>query len=239
MLIGGFQKQSLIDYPGKICSIVFTIGCNFRCPFCHNSELVIPEKIKQMAKIKEEEVLSYLKGKNKFIDAVEITGGEPTLQRDLIDFIKKLKSKGFLVKLDSNGTNPEIVKKLIDEKLIDYYAMDIKAPLNFEAYNKVIGGVLTEDMFNKIKETISIVMNSNIDYEFRTTAIKGLHTKEDILQICRDIKGAKRYVIQTYNPDNVLNPKAMEGSGPFKEEEVKDIIDRCKELKLIENITYR
>ena len=239
MLIGGFQKESLIDYPGKMCSIVFTVGCNFRCPFCHNSELVLPEKIKELAKIKEDEILSYLKDKIKFIDAVEITGGEPTLQKDLIDFIKKLKSMGYLVKLDSNGTNPGIIKRLLEEKLIDYYAMDIKAPLTFDKYNKVIGGVLTEDMFNKIKETISLVMNSGIEYEFRTTAIKGFHTKEDLLQICKDLEGARRYVIQTYNPDNVLDPNAMKGSGPFKEEEVKDIINKCKDLNLVENISYR
>ena len=237
MLIGGFQKQSLIDYPGKICSIVFTVGCNFRCPFCHNSELVIPEQIKTLADIKEEEVLNYLKDKHKFIDAVEITGGEPTLHKDLIDFIRKLKAMDYLVKLDSNGTHPEIIKKVINEGLIDYYAMDIKAPLNFESYNKVVGGVLTEEMFDKIKETIKIVMGSNIMYEFRTTAIKGLHTKGDIIQICKDIIGAKRYVIQKYNPENVLDEKKMEGSAPFSDDEVKEIINKGKEF--VEIIKYR
>ncbi len=236
MLIGGFQKQSLIDYPGKICSIVFTIGCNFRCPYCHNSELVLPEKIREIMRIREEEILNYIEKNKLLLDAVEITGGEPTLQKDLKEFIKKIKDKGLLVKLDSNGTNPKLIKELIDEKLIDYYAMDIKAPLEFEKYNRIVGGVLNREMFENIKETIKIVINSDIDYEFRTTAIKGFHTKEDFKRICEYIKGAKKYVLQTFNPENTLSEE-MHKYKPFTEEEYEEIIKECEGL--IEEISYR
>ncbi len=236
MLIGGFQKQSLIDYPGKICSIVFTIGCNFRCPFCHNSELVLPEKIKKINRIPERDVLDYIEKNKKLLDAVEITGGEPTLQKDLKDFIRKIKEKELLVKLDSNGTNPKLIKELLDEKLIDYYAMDIKAPLEFQSYNRIVGGVLTDKMFESIKETIKIIMKSNIEYEFRTTAIRGFHKKEDFKKICEFIRGAKRYVLQTFNPENTLSDE-MHNYKAFTEQEYKEIINDCKGL--VKEISYR
>lgn len=233
MRIGGFQKQSLIDYPGKICSIIFTIGCNFRCPFCHNRELVILEKIKE---IPEDFFLSYLEDKKKLLDAIEITGGEPTIHKDLPIFIQKIKEMGYLVKLDTNGTNPQMVQFLLDKKLINYVAMDIKAPLDFEKYNKMVGGVLTEKMFDNIKKTMKILLNSDIDYEFRTTIIKNLHSKDDIIEICKKIKNAKQYSLQKFNPENALSIE-FHNFQPFDNKEIEEIILKGK--KFIKNIIYK
>ncbi|HEC86320.1 MAG TPA: anaerobic ribonucleoside-triphosphate reductase activating protein, partial [Thermoplasmatales archaeon] len=134
MIIGGFQRFSLIDYPGKICAIIFTQGCNFRCPYCHNPELVNPKLFQEP--IDENDIFRFLEMRKGKLDAVEITGGEPTLQPDLIEFMRKIKAMGFLIKLDTNGTNPEVVEKIIKNKLVDYIAMDVKAPL--EKYEKVV-----------------------------------------------------------------------------------------------------
>jgi pyruvate formate lyase activating enzyme len=223
----------LIDYPGKICSIIFTIGCNFRCPFCHNRELVILEKIKE---IPEDFFLSYLEDKKKLLDAIEITGGEPTIHKDLPIFIQKIKEMGYLVKLDTNGTNPQMVQFLLDKKLINYVAMDIKAPLDFEKYNKMVGGVLTEKMFDNIKKTMKILLNSDIDYEFRTTIIKNLHSKDDIIEICKKIKNAKQYSLQKFNPENALSIE-FHNFQPFDNKEIEEIILKGK--KFIKNIIYK
>ncbi len=221
MLIGGFQKESLIDYPGKICSIVFTVGCNFRCPYCHNSELVLPEKIKNVQLYSEDYIFNYLEKRKGLIDAVEITGGEPTLQKDLPDFIKKVKSMGFLVKLDSNGTNPNMLKYLIESKLIDYVAMDVKAPL--ERYEEIAN---TKFDVNLIKESINIIMNSGLDYEFRTTAYPKLKL-DDFIGIAKLIKGAKNYYIQQFDNKSTLANIEIE---PYSIEELQKFADAVKEF---------
>ncbi len=228
MLIGGLKKSSLIDYPGKICAIVFTQGCNFRCPYCHNPELVKPELFEKS--IPEEEIFSFLETRRGKLDAVEITGGEPTLQKDLLLFIKKIKDKGFLVKLDSNGTNPEIVKNAIKNKLVNYLAMDIKAPL--EKYSKVVGADVD---IKKIKKNIDLIMNSGINYEFRTTLVKSLLSKEDIIKIGKLIKGAKNYFLQKFVPTKTLNPDFMsEKTYSDKElEELKSILGEYVENCMI------
>ena len=228
MLIGGLKKSSLIDYPGKICAIVFTQGCNFRCPYCHNPELVKPELFEKS--IPEEEIFSFLETRRGKLDAVEITGGEPTLQKDLLLFIKKIKDKGFLVKLDSNGTNPEIVKKAIGDNLVDYLAMDVKAPL--EKYSEIVG---VEVDTRKIKESIDLIMNSGINYELRTTLVKSLLSKEDIIKIGKLIKGAKNYFLQKFVPTKTLNPDFMsEKTYSDKElEELKSILGEYVENCMI------
>jgi len=236
MKIAGFQKHSLIDYPGKICAIIFTPGCNFRCPYCHNPGLVIPEKLNKIKYIPEEFVFSYLKQNKNFLDAVEITGGEPTIHKDLPMFIRKIKEMGYSVKLDTNGTNPSMLKFLIKNMLIDYVAMDIKTSLNFQKYNELVGNVLTPQQFENIKESIKILMNSEIDYEFRTTLIKGVHTKEDVLNICKTIRGARKYFLQEFNPEHVLKKKFHTFTS-FNENEVNEIISGCK--KIVENVSYR
>jgi len=203
MLIGGFQRFSLIDYPGKICAIVFTQGCNFRCPYCHNPELVNPKLFE--TPIPEKEVLSFLANRRGKLDAVEITGGEPTLQPDLRDFMSELKKFDYLVKLDTNGSNPEILSEAIERGIVDYLAMDVKAPL--ERYHEITDSRVDPA---KIEHSIELIMSSGLDYEFRTTVVKSQLGKRDILEIGRLIRGSKRYILQKFVPVKVLNPKYLD-----------------------------
>ena len=198
MIIGGFQKFSLIDYPGKISCIVFTQGCNFRCPYCHNPELI---PFTPLVKIKEETILSFLEKRKGKIDAVVITGGEPTMQQDLLKFIQKIKERGYLIKLDTNGSNPEMLEIIINHSLVDYIAMDIKAPL--EKYKEVIHSVISPE---KIKRSIRMIMNSEIRYEFRTTVVKSQLSKEDIINIGKLVEGAELYILQKFIPSKTLDP---------------------------------
>jgi len=191
MLIGGLQKFSLIDYPDKICAIVFTQGCNFRCGYCHNPEIVDPKKFS--APISEEDFFSFLEGRKGKLDAVSITGGEPTLQKDLIEFIGKIKKLGYLVKLDSNGSNSEMLREIIDSKMANYVAMDIKAPS--ERYSEVANADVNAD---NIKESIDLIMNSGLDYEFRTTVVKNQLCEKDFIQMGEMIKDAKLYILQKF-----------------------------------------
>ncbi len=207
MRIGGFQKCSLIDYPGKICAIVFTLGCNFRCSYCHNPELVYPELFNKP--IPEEEIFSFLTRRRGKLDAVTITGGEPTLQADLLDFILKIKKLGFLVKLDTNGSNPEIMENVISSKSVDYIAMDVKAPL--EKYQEITDFTIEPE---RIKKTIELIMNSNIDYEFRTTIVKSELDENDISKIGELIKGAKLCVLQKYVSPGKNTPERRGGTRP-------------------------
>jgi len=203
MLFGGIIKTSLIDFPGKVACTVFTVGCNLRCPYCHNPELVLEKEFNKEKFFEEIEILRFLKKRKGLLDGICITGGEPTLYSNLIDFIRMVKNLGFLVKLDTNGTNSQTVKKLIDNKLVDYIAMDIKAPLNYEDYQRV-GGNINEKTFEEIKKTTSLIMNSGIDYEFRTTVLPKILSKEDIKQILKDIKGARAFYIQNFIPSEKL-----------------------------------
>lgn len=193
MLIGGFQKTSLIDYPGKVCAIIFTAGCSFRCGYCHNPELVYPDKFPK--RIPAKDIFQFLKKRQKKIDAVTITGGEPTLQPDLVDFMRSIKKLGFLIKLDSNGTLPQVLKKIIDNKLVDYIAMDIKAPL--EKYSQVT--YTNVDTIN-IRHSIELIMNSDVPYEFRTTIVKSQLSQNDLIGIGKMIKGAQLYALQKFIP---------------------------------------
>ncbi|MEI7604301.1 MAG: anaerobic ribonucleoside-triphosphate reductase activating protein [bacterium] len=203
MKIGGFQRTTLIDFPGKIASIVFTNGCNFRCPYCHNPELSVrPEEVEN---ISESAIFEYLITRKGKIDGVVITGGEPTLQPGLLAFMRRIKAMGFLVKLDSNGTNPEILEKAVEEKLVDYIAMDIKAPL--DKYEKIAKSKVNLD---KIQKSIDFIMNSGIDYEFRTTIVENLLSKEDICEIGeKTIKGAKKYYLQNFIPTKAADPECL------------------------------
>jgi len=214
MLIGGFQKFSLIDYPGKVSAIIFTQGCNFRCPYCHNPELVEPKLFQKPCE--EEIIFSFLEVRRGKLDGIVITGGEPTLQKDLPEFIRKIKSAGFLVKLDSNGTHPGMLKFLIEKELVDYIAMDIKAPL--EKYKKVVNRRINP---NLIKESIDTIMNSGLNYEFRTTFAKGMLTEAEVISIAKLIKGAKLYVLQKMiDRGKTLNPIFMKSIHSYSDEEV-------------------
>jgi pyruvate formate lyase activating enzyme len=233
MIIAGFQKTSLLDYPGKISSIIFLAGCNLRCQFCYVPQLVLPEKIKSLKTIEEDDILSYLNENKKFIDAVVLTGGEPTLNEDLPDLIQKIKAKGFLIGLETNGTNPNMLSSLIEKKLVDYVAMDIKTKLNFEKYREIVG-LLTEETFEKVKTSIKILLSSTIDYEFRTTLVKEFHSIEDIVEICKSIKGAKVYYLQNFKK---LNETIAERDfTPFDKSEIDEIISRGKEFV---NVKFR
>ena len=190
MEILGLEKVSFVDYEGCVCATVFTGGCNFMCPFCHNSSLVN----KQSEKISEEEVLSYLSSRTKLLDAVTISGGEPTLQKDLKDFIVKVKNMGYKVKLDTNGTFPLVVKELIDNNLLDLVAMDIKTC--FADYDKVTG--LKVNWSDKVKETLEILRNSNVKYELRTTLVNEFHNENTIKQMAEDLKNEKLLYLQKF-----------------------------------------
>jgi len=200
--IGGLQKFSLIDYPGEICAIIFTQGCSFRCPYCHNPELSNPDLYEEC--IPEEEIFAFLEKRKGKLDAVSITGGEPTLQSDLIDFIRKIKDRGYLIKIDTNGTHPEILKTLIEDKLIDYIAMDVKAPL--EKYRKITRSKINTDL---IGQSIKIIKKSNIQHEFRTTVVKSQLKENDLISIARLVKNARLYVLQKFTPAKTMDPKFL------------------------------
>ena len=200
--IGGLQKLTLIDYPGKLAATVFLIGCNFLCRFCYAAELVLPKRIKKQPVIPEKDFFKFLKEKKGLLEGIVICGGEPTIHNDLPNFIKKIKRLGYLVKLDTNGSNPKILKSLIDKKLIDYVAMDIKAPK--EKYAKVTGKKIN---FKNVEESIKILKESEIDYEFRTTIVPGLLKKEDVLKIVHWISPTKKYFLQNFRAEKTIDSK--------------------------------
>lgn len=198
MNIQGIQKLTLLDYPGKMACTVFTAGCNLRCPFCHNASLVVnPPKESAYS---QEEIFSFLKKRKGILDGVAITGGEPLIQSDLEEFIVKTRELGYSVKLDTNGTNPEKLRKLIDNNLLDYVAMDIKGSKN--SYSQCVG--IPNYDTTKIEKSVEILKAGNIDYEFRTTVAKGLHTTQDIAEIGEWLRGAKRYFLQGFEDSGDL-----------------------------------
>lgn len=216
MKIGGLQKLSLIDFPGRISATVFLIGCNFQCSYCQNPELVDPKKIKKQPIINQAEFFKFLNIRKDFLEGVCITGGEPTIHKELFNFIKKIKQKGFLVKLDTNGSNPEMLKKLLDAKLLDFIAMDIKAGQS--NYNKVTSKKI--DLL-KIKKSIDLIKKSKVDYEFRITVVPSLIKKKDIEEIGKWLKGIKKFALQGFQNKKVLD-KALEKIKPYSEKVLKD-----------------
>lgn len=223
MLIGGLQKVTLIDYPTKIACTVFLIGCNFRCPFCQNPELVLPENIKKQPRISKKELFKFLKEKKGLLDGVVIGGGEPTIHRDLPDFLRKIKKLRFLIKLDTNGSNPKMLEKLIVEKLVDYVAMDFKAPLINREYNKVVGA---EVDLEKIKKSIEIIKESETKHEFRSTILPKLHSRENILNMAKTLRGSGIFYLQQFRPEKTLDPEYQKHR-PFTKTEVGAIQREC------------
>ena len=226
MVFGGFQKLTLLDFPGKVACILFTKGCNFLCPFCHNSSLVHSSA----PDITEDEVLEYLAKRQGILEGVCISGGEPLIHDGLEAFIRKVRDMGYAVKLDTNGSFPDKLKHLADSGLIDYVAMDIKN--SFEKYPATSG---KDDIdISKINESIDFLMSSGIDYEFRTTVVAGLHTPQDIVSVCRRISGAKRYFLQNFvDSGDILE----NGLNPMSE----DILDKMllEGRKIMKNIFIR
>ncbi len=252
MHLGGFQKNTLIDFPGHIACLVFTSGCNFRCPYCHNPELVVPGALTSLksrkdsnhthlifcpethiasAEVKEKDVFSFLERRNGLLNGVAITGGEPALQKDLEEFCLKVKTMGFDVKLDTNGSLPQIIKNLLDKRLVDYVAMDIKS--NLAGYEKLAGKQVN---ISAISRTIKIIMELAPDYEFRTTCVKPFIDKTIMADIGKMIEGASLYVLQQCSRNvNVLNPEFFIDNKPFfsddelvlLRQDVKDYVQKC------------
>ncbi|NMB92316.1 MAG: anaerobic ribonucleoside-triphosphate reductase activating protein [Parcubacteria group bacterium] len=222
MIFGGLQKTTLVDYPGKVAATVFTVGCNFYCPYCHNPELVLPELIQKHPQISEEEVINFLTKRKGLLEGLCITGGEPTLHSDLISFLEKVKSLDYFIKLDSNGSQPKVLKEIIEKKLVDYLAMDIKTSL--EKYHLV---TLNQVPKENIQESISLIKNSGFDYEFRTTVAPEIVTEEDIWSIVDLIKPARAYFLQTFKGIKTLDPRFATLSG-LPEEKLKQIITQIK-----------
>lgn len=233
MVFYGLEKFSLIEWPGKISAVLFVGGCNFCCPFCYNRDLVL--NYKKLPTISEKEILIFLEKRKKWLEGIMISGGEPLKKERvnyLINFIKKVKKIGLGVGIETNGSNPEGLKKLIKNKLIDFVAMDIKAPLDFKNQNSKIKNKYSELVgvkvdLKKIKKSIDLIKNSGIDYEFRTT-VAPLLTKEDILEIAKELKGAKSYALQVFRPvDTLINPKLAKMKF-FSREELEEIGEKIK-----------
>lgn len=200
MIIHGLQKTTLLDFPGHVASTIFLGGCNFRCPFCHNMNLVL--NAQNEPTIPEEELFHHLNVRKGILDGVCITGGEPTLRNDLIPFIEKIKDLGYLIKLDTNGSHPEVINELISRSLIDYIAMDIKS--SPDRYAEICG--LKSFDFTPIEESISILINDRVPYEFRTTMVKEYHNIDTVSSIATLLKGAKAYYLQSFvDSDYVLD----------------------------------
>lgn len=217
MEIKGFVETSMVDWDGKVSSVVFFPGCNFRCPYCQNGVLIFsPEELRT---IPFDEIKKYLLEHKEWIDGVVLTGGEPTIHKDLPDLIKKIKDLGFLVKLDTNGANPKMMKDLIKAKMIDYVALDFKAPLD-ERYDKASG--LKVDL-KKIKESIKILMNGEIDYEFRCTVVPTILDEDEVEAMAKSIKGAKKFALQQFQPEHTIdeNFRILE---PYPKEKLEKLV---------------
>ena len=204
MIIGGFQRFSLIDYPGKICAIVFTQGCNFRCPYCHNPELVDANP-SGLQGVKQDEVLSFLEARRGKLEAVTITGGEPLLQYDIGDFLSSVKSLGYLVKLDTNGSFPSRLETIIRANAVDYIAMDLKAPL--DKYEQVVRRRIDKD---QVLSSIKLIMDWDSEYEFRTTVVRSLLERDDFVEIGEMIKDSRLYVLQRFVPSKLLDDRFLD-----------------------------
>jgi pyruvate formate lyase activating enzyme len=221
----GWQKTSLLEYPGKVSTVLFTGGCNFRCPFCYNRDIVLrPETLE---KITESEVLGFLKQRQKLYQAVIVTGGEPTMHGDLPAFYKKVKKLGLLAGLETNGTNPEMLKKLLDEKLLDFIGMDIKAPLEWEKYGRA-AGIKDRHLFDNVLKSVKVLKESGIDYEFRTTVVPGMHTEEDIIEIAGQLKGAKMYALQKFKPEDTTIDPRFAKLAPYPDSFLTDLCSKIR-----------
>jgi len=200
MKIGGLNKFSLSDYPGLVAAVVFTQGCNFRCRFCHNGSLM-PSNVPDSSLIPQEKVFKFLEDRSSQLDGVVVTGGEPTIQPDLSAFIHRIKTMGLSVKLDTNGSRPEVLHRLMKEKLIDFIAMDIKAPLDI--YDRLTG---VQTPISRIEESIELIAGSGIAHEFRTTVVKPLLSPQDLLSIRKIIPPGSTHRLQKFRPEHTLDP---------------------------------
>ena len=223
MLISGLQKLTLLDFPGRVACTVFTAGCDFRCPFCHNAPLVLPERIEGDPN-GEETVLQFLKKRQGILDGVAITGGEPLLHRDMPDFLRKIRALGYKIKLDTNGSFPDRLIELVREGLVDRVAMDIK---NSPAlYAKTVG--LRELDLAAVERSKNFLLEGRVEYEFRTTVVKGLHTEESLTEAAEWIRGAAEYYLQQFKDSGDIID--LEGLGAFSDEEMRALAARLRPI---------
>ena len=222
MLVSGLQKLTLLDYPGCVACTVFTGGCNFRCPFCHNASLVLPERMADGETV--EETLRFLEKRRGLLDGVAVTGGEPLLQKDLDGFLRRVRDMGYQIKLDTNGSYPERLRALVEDGLVDRVAMDVKnAP---ERYAETVG--LPRFDLKAVTETRDFLLSGQVDYEFRTTVVRGLHTLDSLMGAARWIAGAKEYYLQSYRDSGDLI--APEGLGAFSAKEMHAFADSIRTI---------
>ena len=224
MNIRGLQQTSLLDFPGEICATFFVGGCNLRCRYCHNKELVLDPAALPL--FTTPEALAFLQKRSTLLDGVCVSGGEPTLQGAgaLLPFLTAVKEMGLKTKLDSNGTKPEVIRKLLEEKVLDYIAVDIKGP--WSKYPLITGKNMDTGV---LKETVALLKDCSQEQEFRTTAVPGLLAREDFLFIAAEIAGCKKYVLQQYRPTpGVIDPSFCNGQ-PFSPEVIRQVADSCRE----------
>lgn len=222
MKVTGIQKLTLLDYPGVVACTVFTAGCNFRCPFCHNAMLVLPEQIDDEC-LTDDEVFGFLKKRRGVLDGVAVTGGEPLLHADMPEFLARVKELGYKIKLDTNGSNPELLSEIIKNKLVDRVAMDIKnAP---EEYARTIG--LESFDIAPVERSKEMLLSGETDYEFRTTVVKGIHTKESLIGAAKWIEGAKEYYLQQFKDSgNLILP---DGLSAYDEKQMHALADAVRD----------
>ena len=225
MIIGGLEKMTLIDYPGQLAAIVFTKGCNFRCHFCYNPLLVWPDREtdekkyeKTYSPISEDEFFLFLESRKGRLDGVVITGGEPTMHHDLPEFIKKIRAWGYKIKLDTNGTNPEALIGLLKENLLDYIAMDLKAP--YDKYENVTGVKIN---CQNLEKSVKIIIESGLPHEFRTTVVPGLLELSDFDKMGAAISGADAWYLQKFKSDTELVDRDLEKHAPFSDKEMEEM----------------
>jgi len=219
MKIGGLQKTSLLDYPDTLSAIIWTAGCNFRCPFCYNKNLVFGKT----EIIPEETILSFIEKRRDLLEGLSISGGEPLLQEDIVDFIEKVKKFNYLIKIDTNGAFPEKLKELIDKKLVDYVSMDVKAPK--EKYPQLAGVKID---ISKIKQSVDLIKNEAPDYEFKTTIVPGLLDKKDIVEIAKWLEGSKQFYLQQFKSDSPLLSSKLNDIVPYSEEKLSEMLYEIK-----------
>ena len=219
MRIAGMQKLTLLDFPGVVACVIFTSSCNFRCPFCHNASLV---NCRDEEKLEESEILKFLEQRKGILEGVVITGGEPLINLDIAPFLREIKKIGYKIKIDTNGTNPKLLKQLVEEKLIDYVAMDIKnSP---EQYIKAVGTDKID--ISSVTESKNFLLKGSIDYEFRTTLVKGIHNLEEMKALGKWIKGAKNYYLQQFKDSGDL--LCADGLSSFSDAETEEFLNIIK-----------
>lgn len=228
MTFKGWQKTSLIEYPGKVATVLFTGGCNFRCPFCYNADLV--QRPQELADLPGETVLEYLRTNRELYQALVISGGEPTLNDATPEFLAEVKALGLCTGLETNGTNPDMIRRLLKEDVVDYIAMDVKAPLTWPAYRKAAGLAEGEqDWIEKVGATLELLKTTKAVVELRCTLVPKIHNREELLHLARQLQGHRRFVLQQFVPERSLDPRYRD-EAPFSAETLRELRSQIADL---------